>query len=106
MTRGSNTPLVPPLEDHESAIHKKKEKSVKEDQTPKKTPLQELKSAFSRKSRKKTEESVSSSKNKIKLEHLDQIPVQAESEYDTEPEFELHVSEPENELENEMENID
>lgn len=44
--------------------------------------------------------------NKSKLEHLDRIPIQAESEYDTEPEFELHTSEPENELENEMANID
>ena len=39
MTRGSNTPLVPPLEDPESSLHKKKDKNVKEDQTPKKDTL-------------------------------------------------------------------
>ena len=90
MTRSSNTHLVPPLEDPESALHKKK------------TPLQELKSAFSRKSGKKTGESSSSAKHKSNLEHLDHTPVQTESEYDTEPEFEEHTSEPENEPRNEM----
>lgn len=51
-------------------------------------------------------ESSSYSKNKSKLEHLDQIPVQTESGYDIEPEFELHTSEPENEPRNEMMNIE
>ena len=93
MTRGSTTPLVPPTEDPEAALHKK---------TDKKTPLQELKSAFSRKLGKKTGESSSSSRHKSNFEHLDQIPVQTESEYDTEPEFEEHTSEPENKPRNEM----
>lgn len=57
MTRGSNTLLVPLLEDPESTLHEKKDKSVKEDQTPKKTTLQEFKLVFSKKSGKKTEES-------------------------------------------------
>ncbi|XP_023748846.1 uncharacterized protein LOC111897112 [Lactuca sativa] len=97
LTRGSTTPLVPPIKDPEAALHKK---------TDKKTPLQELNSAFSRRSGKKTGDSSSSLKNKSKLEHLDQIPVQTESEYDTEPKFEEHTSEPENEPRNEMADIE
>ena len=58
MTKGSDTPLVPHLEDPESTLHKKKDKRVKEDQTPKKTPLQEFKSVFSKKSGKRMEESM------------------------------------------------
>ena len=94
MTRSSNTHLVPPLEDPESAIHKKK------------MPLQELKSTFSRKSGKKTGESSSSARHKSNLEHLDHTPVQSESESDTEPEFEEHTSEPKNEPRNEMASIE
>ena len=46
MTRGSNTPLTPPLEDLESAFHKKKDKEVVESATPKKSPFKDLKLVF------------------------------------------------------------
>ena len=43
MTRDSNKPLVPPLEDPESDLHKKTDKNVKEDQPPKSSPFKDLK---------------------------------------------------------------
>ena len=49
MTRGSNKPLVPPLEDPESILHKKIDKNVKEDQTPKSSSFKDLKSVFGKK---------------------------------------------------------
>ncbi|XP_023769204.1 probable polyamine transporter At3g19553 [Lactuca sativa] len=73
LTRGSNTPLVPPLEDPESTLHKKNNK---------KSPLQELKSTFSRKSGKKTKESSSALKSKFEV--FDQIPNPHVFEYESE----------------------
>ena len=106
MTRGSNTPLVPPLEDPESTLHKNKNKNTKEDHTPKKTPLQELKSAFSRKSGKKIGESSSTPKDKSKVEEFGPVSNPHESEYESDPEFKIFASEPKDEQEDEMENIE
>ena len=54
MTRGSNTPLVPPFEDPESALKRNKGKDVESSSTPKKSPLSNLKTVFGKKKSSKS----------------------------------------------------
>ena len=81
MSRESNTPLVPPLEDPESALHKKTDKNTGVNQTPKKSPFKDLKSVFGKKSVKKVGESSTSSQ----VESFDQKSNPQESEYKSDP---------------------
>ena len=101
MTRGSKTPLVPPIEDRESARHKKTDKNAGVNQTPKESPFKDLKSIFGKKSGKKVGETSTSSK----VESFDQTSNLQESEYESDPEFELHRTESENEPKAEMADI-
>ena len=105
MTRGSKTPLVPPIEDRESALHKKTDKNTRVKETAKKSSFKDLKSVFGKKSGKKVGESSTSSKEKSKIESFEQDPNPKESKYESDPEFELHRSDSEDEPENEMANI-
>ena len=57
MTCGCNTPLIPLLEDLESALCKKMDKNVGETQPPKKSPFKDLKSVFGKKKGKNVGES-------------------------------------------------
>ena len=89
MTKGSNKPLVPPLKDQELALHKKTYKNMKKYQPLKSLPFNDLKSVFGKKKVKNVGELSTSSKDKSKIEDLHQIPRSHESEYKSEPEFEL-----------------
>ena len=85
--------MVQPLEDPESALHKKTDKNVEEKQPPKKSPFKDLKSFFGKKKAKNVGESSTSSKNKSKVEGFDLIPSPQESEDESKPDFELQKSE-------------
>ena len=92
MTRGSYTPLIPPLEDPESSLHKKTDKSVGEANAPKKSPFKDLKSNFGNKKGKSVGESSSQKKDERKIESFEQDPNPEDSDYETEPKFELENS--------------
>ena len=76
MTRGSDTPLVPPLEDPESALKRSKGKAVGETATSKNSPLKNLKSVFSKKKGSKSGASSAS----LTIEE----PIHEDIEYETE----------------------
>ncbi|XP_023751176.2 uncharacterized protein LOC111899567 [Lactuca sativa] len=77
MTRGSNTPLVPPLDDPESAL-KNKGKIIGETTSSKSSPLKNLKSVFNKKKSSKSGASSAS----IAIED----PIKEDTEYETEEE--------------------
>ena len=78
MTQGSDTPLVPPLEDPESALRRSKGKAVGESISSKNSPLKNLKSVFSKKKSSKSGASSAS----LTIEDL----IKEDTEYETEEE--------------------
>ena len=83
MTRGSNTPLVPPLDDPESALKKNKGKIVGETTSSKSSPLKNLKSVFNKKKRSKSGASSAS----IAIEDPIKEDTENETEEEEEPTF-------------------
>ena len=101
MTRGSNTPLVPPFEDPESALRKNKGKDVESSNTPKKSPLSGLKTVFGKKKSNKPGASNASLAS--------EDPIKEDTEYETEGEEDPtfgHESDFDDELAIIMANID
>ncbi|XP_052627126.1 uncharacterized protein LOC128133656 [Lactuca sativa] len=101
MTRGSDTPLVPLLEDPESALRKSKGKAVGETTSSKNLPLKNLKSVFS----KKKGSNLGASSASLVIED----PIKEDIDYESEEEEELayeHESDPEEDLAIIMANID
>ena len=74
MNRGSNTPLVPPFEDPESALRKNKHKVIEDTNPPKESPFKDLKSVFRKKKSKKLGESSSKKSEGCKLENFEENP--------------------------------
>ena len=97
MTRGSSTPLIPPLEDPETALRRNKGKTVGETTSSKNSPLKNFKSVFGKKRSSKAGASSAS------LSTEDPIP--KDTEYETEEESE-HTSDIEEDLATAMANID
>ena len=78
MTRGSNTPLVPPFEDPETALKRNKGMDVESSSTPKKSPLSNLKTVFGKKKSSKS----GASRASLVIDE----PVKEDIEYETEEE--------------------
>ncbi|XP_052626819.1 serine/threonine-protein kinase AtPK2/AtPK19 [Lactuca sativa] len=101
MTRGSNTPLVPPLEVPESALKKNKGKVVGESASSKSSPLKNLNSVFSKKKSSKSGASSNSS-----LANEDPIKEDTVNESEREESEFGEDSDLEGEFDNTMANID
>ncbi|XP_052627065.1 uncharacterized protein LOC128133603 [Lactuca sativa] len=93
MTRGPNTPLVPPFEDPESALKRNKGKDVESSNTPKKSPLSNLKIVFGKKKSSKSGASNAS----LVIEEPVKEDIEYETEEEEEPTYE-HKSDFEDEL--------
>ena len=101
MTRGSDTPLVPPLEDPKSALRRSKGKVIGESASSKNSPLKNLKSVFSKKKSSKS----GASRASLTIED----PIKEDTEYESEGEEDPtfgHESDFDDEPTIPMENID
>ena len=104
MARGSNSSLVPPLEDPESALRKNEDKSVEDTNQLKKSPFKDLKSGFGKMRGKKVGESSSQKSEQSKIESFEHNPIPKETEYETKTETK-EESDQESEPDNTMANI-